>query len=258
MFGKLLKYEFKYVGKWYFGLYIASFMLSILFGVWLKLTETAGFNTNYDNPDSPALAISFVLLTMCIVFIFAGVGIATVIIIVRQFYRNLFSQEGYLTLTLPVSTHSILLSKLTAAIIWAIMSSLVLLISIFLIATPFMISSFDHSKLKQVFDALMEHFNFQTASLYALNLALSSLANILLIYFAICLGQLFNNYRLLLSVVFYFGIVILSSVFEMMFSFYFEGNLDITLIFSLIINVIETVAFYFGSYAILKHKVNLQ
>lgn len=36
MFKKLLKYEFKSVGKWYLGIYLGVIILSVVLGFWIQ------------------------------------------------------------------------------------------------------------------------------------------------------------------------------------------------------------------------------
>ena len=47
-------------------------------------------------------------------------------IICAHFYRNLMTDEGYLTFTLPVKTSEILWSKLITAMLWTIISVVVI------------------------------------------------------------------------------------------------------------------------------------
>lgn len=73
MFGKLLKYEFKFVGKWYFALYILSLIISIMLGVWIKGVGLLN-NRIY---DSVYFSLGAFLLIMSIMFIFAGILLST-------------------------------------------------------------------------------------------------------------------------------------------------------------------------------------
>ncbi|MET3558030.1 hypothetical protein ABID29_001143 [Streptococcus rupicaprae] len=46
MFGKLLKYEFKAVGKWYLALYGLSIVASVFLGFWLKHMNAGGLEAS--------------------------------------------------------------------------------------------------------------------------------------------------------------------------------------------------------------------
>lgn len=58
-----------------------------------------------------------------------GISVATLVItfltIIRLYNRRLFSNEGYLTLTLPVKTHITIISKVITGMIWSIVTALV-------------------------------------------------------------------------------------------------------------------------------------
>ena len=251
MFGKLLKYEFKFVGKWYFALYILSLIISIMLGVWIKGVGLLN-NRIY---DSIYFSLGAFLLIMSIMFIFAGILLSTLIIIIRQFYKNLFSREGYLTLTLPVSTHQIILSKLTAAIIWSIMSGLAICFSIFFILLP----SINQESFRYFLENAKLYFPPIDSALLLLSwTVVSFIARILMIYFAIAIGQLFDNYRILLSFVAYCILAILIGTFSSYFNLFISNQWHLHLILNNILSAVQLVVFYFGSYAIIKYKINLQ
>lgn len=62
-----------------------------------------------------------------------GIVFAVMINIALDYYRTMFKRPAYLTLTLPVSTHSIVLSKLIASLIWIMFSGFILLMGLFMI-----------------------------------------------------------------------------------------------------------------------------
>ena len=68
------------------------------------------------------------------IIVWGAIYIATIVLIVRRFAKTVFGREGYLTNTLPVSAHQLILSKLLVAFILDIISSLVILLSIGIIA----------------------------------------------------------------------------------------------------------------------------
>ncbi len=72
-------------------------------------------------------------LIAIMVFGIFGFSVATVVItfmtIIRLFNRRLFSHEGYLTMTLPIKTHTTIISKIVAGLIWSTMTILVFCLS---------------------------------------------------------------------------------------------------------------------------------
>ena len=80
-------------------------------------------------------------LIAIMVFGIFGFSVATIVItfmtIIRLFNRRLFSHEGYLTMTLPIKTHTTIISKIVAGLIWSTMTTLVFLISAILFGSIF-------------------------------------------------------------------------------------------------------------------------
>lgn len=162
MFWNLLKYEFKNVNKWYLGLYGIVLFLSISIGLWLR--HFANGRNFFDRLQSStneagSMTSTFFGFTM---LIFSGLlvalAISTLFLIIRRFKNSVYEREGYLTLTLPVNEHQIILSKLLGAIIWTILSTIALFLSFFIIALIVELLFIHNLKLKQLFDYLVNTF----------------------------------------------------------------------------------------------------
>ena len=113
MVKKLLKYEFKYY-------------IRILLPVWLVLIGVAGVSRIIQFFETETIAYQLIfnssVVTICLGAL--GSGILTAIISVIRFFKNIFSREGYLSLTLPVTTAQHITAKLlgvfTAIVGWAL------------------------------------------------------------------------------------------------------------------------------------------
>lgn len=68
-----------------------------------------------------------------------GLAIATIVVtfitIIKLVSRRLFSEEGYLTLTLPVSTYDTVLSKVITAMVWFIATVTVFIVTVTIFST---------------------------------------------------------------------------------------------------------------------------
>lgn len=113
MLGKLVKHDILSTYRDFAGLYLGMFAFAIL----------AALSINMDK-QGYLIGISIFSLT--------GFSIATAIVtlvsIIRLFGRRLFSSEGYLTLTLPVSNTQTVIAKLLTGAFWSIMTTLMFLI----------------------------------------------------------------------------------------------------------------------------------
>ena len=243
MFWNLVRYEFKNVNKWYLALYGAVLALSALIGV------QASSLKSIDTPDQQMIMLVFLAL------VFGGLiitlSISTLILIIRRFKGSVYDRQGYLTLTLPVSEHQIILSKLLGAFIWSLASSLVFILSIYIILVLTGANFLDIFSLEYLFKFYMDSF-----WLSVISFILSTVSSILCIYLAISIGQLFNEYRTALAVLAYIVIQTVLGFVGLNLRIDIDYNWMIS--FEIVKDLILSVAFYLGTYYILKNKVNLQ
>ena len=243
MFWNLVRYEFKNVNKWYLALYGAVLALSALIGV------QASSLKSIDTPDQQMIMLVFLGL------VFGGLlitlSISTLILIIRRFKGSVYDRQGYLTLTLPVSEHQIILSKLLGAFIWSLASSLVFILSIYIILVLTGANFLDIFSLEYLFKFYMDSF-----WLSVISFILSTVASILCIYLSISIGQLFNEYRTALAVLAYIVIQTILGFVGLNLRIDIDYNWMIS--FEIVKDLILSAAFYLGTYYILKNKTNLQ
>lgn len=127
MLKKLIKYDFKSVFKlWWIGA-LSSVVIAIAGGFAGGL-----YFTEWDIPEPIVVIAIFVLV---LVFLgFAAFGVFSDILVYLRFYKNLFTDEGYLTFTLPAKRNTVLKSKVFLCFINSALTALVLLIDLGIIA----------------------------------------------------------------------------------------------------------------------------
>ena len=243
MFWNLVRYEFKNVNKWYLALYGAVLALSGLIGIQAK---------TYNNlPIKESQPILLVFLALVFGGLMITLGISTLILIIRRFKGSVYDRQGYLTLTLPVSEHQIILAKLLGAFIWSLISSAVLVLSIYIILVIIEPNSVNFLAFKDLFQQYLD-----SISLSLISFILSTVAGILCIYLAISIGQLFNEYRTALAVLAYIVIHVVLGFSDLFLNFGTHYNMMLT--YEIFKDLILIAVFYLGTYYILKNKVNLQ
>ena len=243
MFWNLVRYEFKNVNKWYLALYGAVLALSVLIGA------QASSLKSIDTPDQQMIMLVFLGL------VFGGLiitlSISTLILIIRRFKGSVYERQGYLTLTLPVSEHQIILAKLLGAFLWSLLSAVVFILSIYIFLV---------TVDPQIIDVYMIRYFFghylDSIGLSLISYIFSTVAGILCIYLSISIGQLFNEYRTALAVVAYIVIQTILGFITLNLRIDFDYNWTIS--FEILKDLILSVVFYLGTYYILKNKVNLQ
>ena len=243
MFWNLVRYEFKNVNKWYLALYGAVLALSALIGIQAK---------TYNNlPIKESQPILLIFLALVFGGLMITLGISTLILIIRRFKGSVYDRQGYLTLTLPVSEHQIILAKLLGAFIWSLISSAVFVLSIYIIVVIIEPNFIDFLAFKDLFQQYLD-----SIGLYLISFILSTISGILCIYLAISIGQLFNEYRTALAVLAYIVIQIVLGFVGL--NLRIDTNFNMMLTFEIFTDLILIAGFYLGTYYILKNKVNLQ
>ncbi len=203
MVKKLIKHEFMALSRMLVPMYI------ILLGISLVTRIIAFFETDtviYDIIFGMAVTVLSIALVVSLVY-------TTVSCIIR-FYRNLFSKEGYLTFTLPVSVNAHILTKLFAAVV-AYIASLAVVFIAFCIATSgellvelFKAAGYLLGEAGEILGANLGLYIAETA----LMLFVSLCAGMLLFYACMCIGQLAKRSRVLLALGVYFGYYYLTQI----------------------------------------------
>lgn len=135
MFAKLLKHEWKATSGLLGIFTLAAVGVSIVAAVVLRLL--LGNITGYNGENEELLLLLTPVLTMLMIFLVLAVLVyvaATQFMLLRRFYKNKFTDEGYLTFTLPVNVHEIFLSSWLNMLIWTAISSGVAVLAVVVIA----------------------------------------------------------------------------------------------------------------------------
>ena len=243
MFWNLVRYEFKNVNKWFLALYAAVLSLSVIIGI-----QGSTLTSTYYQDKG---VVMLVFLSLVFGGLVITLSISTLILIIQRFKGSVYDRRGYLTLTLPVSEHQILSSKLLGAFVWSLSSTVVFLLSLYIIIAMIQpdafISNFAEYMLKNYTDDFW---------LALISYIFNTLAGILCIYLSISIGQLFNEYRTALAVVAYIAIQVVLGFITLNLRIDFDYNWVLS--FEIFKDLILSVGFYLGTYYILKNKVNLQ
>lgn len=105
MLKKLLNYDLRFVFKYWWIAAVTTLALSVVGSGCINI-----FRSDRELPG--VIYATAVLAMVIIVFSFAIFSTLAVIMIFARFYKNFFTDEGYLTFTLPVKRSQLLNSKL--------------------------------------------------------------------------------------------------------------------------------------------------
>ena len=225
MLKKLLKYDFLATFKIWWIAAVTSLGLSFLGGCAVTLIRAPR--------DLPQVvdASAGLMLFISIFSLFAFAILSEIIILVR-FYKNFFTDEGYLTFTLPVKTGSLINSKLIMSVAVTFATLIVLAVNVCVILG---IGFFDvivdkelFKYIAEVIDEIVTEFGFYLI-IYILEaiviFILACVFSLLLMFCCITLASIITKKgRVATGIAIYYGVnCVLSFVMEMIMIFGVRG-----------------------------------
>lgn len=277
MVKKLFKHEFLY--------YIRSMLpiYSILLAI-----AAVGRVIQFFEADNTLYNTLNIVSILSYVFAIIAVYVMTLVFTIVRYYRNLFTSEGYLSFTLPVTPTQHILTKLSTAVIVHVTSLIVAFISLCIITAGDVFTEVIKA-LSYLVDKLPANlallFEETTAKQWQANIPLFVLEFLLLMlaatiylmllyYTCITVGQMFNKNRVLAAVGVYFGyylatqavgtvLVIVSQflpweTFAEIFYTAPLGTIHTLSISYILLNLLIATALFFVSRYIVRHKLNLE
>lgn len=275
MLRKLYKYDLKSVSLLLVILHAVLLVYTVIGRIGIFIAERAQAFVSPEASRLWGIAGAFYIVGF-ILFILAIV-IATVVYLAVRIQKNLFSDEGYLTHTLPVKPTQILWSKVFVIWTWSVIDFICVMISVFTLITykdtlPEILKG-----ASTFFGTLFGNFGF-TNWLEEVITLLAGLSQYfgfypLLLLFAMCLGNLFKSHKIMGTLLSFFGLNIVLSFLSTMITFIIPGlspfiqanltqdNLSVysgrLMIFTLVWNILFSAIFFVGSRYILTKKLNL-
>ena len=259
MFAKLLKHEWKATWGILGMLSLCALGAGVVGAVMLRLLIDAA-ETNQNNPlnaISPSV-LMFVLLGLMVY------SVGGSILLYFRFYKNKFTDEGYLTFTLPAKSWEIFLASLVNILIWSVIIGLVVCVSVGLILVLGL-----GELMKDIFPAdawqqLLESVDGEVILNLAMN-AVTAASNVVVIMACITLGAVAaKKHKLLAAVGIYYGAstvrntvstIVMASTMESAQTF--EKVMTVSSVSNAVIGVLFAVGGYFLSVYLMDHKLNL-
>lgn len=198
---------------------------------------------------------------------------------VIRFYKNLFTGEGYLSFTLPVTPANHIWVKLLTAVMFDIISFVLIVLSALLMMSGDLLSeialavNYLAKNIPAYVNTELPFFIIETALL----LLVSCFYKYLLYYLCICIGQLFNKNRIFAAVgayvVYYIISQVIGTIIGIGFSFLSMSATETTVVptteellnsvhvimfVPFLINVVLASVFFFINHRIMKKNLNLE
>lgn len=210
MLRKTLKYDLKSVFTTWLIMSVSALALSVICGLCIRdmsLNEMDGYS--FYGLSVLGVILSFLGL--------AAYVLGTVLLVLIRYYQSFFTDEGYLTFTLPVKRSVLFNSKLLNALIWTGATGAVLSIcmTVILAIAPdvdrggSLLGSVFSEVIPSLVEAVKQSGGWTVVyALEAVAIALSGFAfNILLLYFCVTLGSMITKkHKVLATVVIYYAV----------------------------------------------------
>ena len=218
MLKKCLKHEWKACWK----------NMALLNGAAIFMGALGGFGFLFSQlSELPDLLI--VLYLFAYVLIVIAASVMTQVLMIQRYYKNLFTDEGYLTNVLPVSATDHILSKMLVFGAWSILNALSVLASFAFLLLPSAIRYFTANTLlfynkTMTFSDFLSYLWAQITCVADAAFSLIGITNhigmalfsivgffaslffgILLFYAAISIGSLVSSHKILTAVLSYIG-----------------------------------------------------
>ena len=202
MLRKLLKHEFRATGRIMLPLYL----------ILLATAIGANFSTRgLLETDLKVLDLLGGLLVMAFAVAIIAVCVMSMVVMVQRFYKNLLQDEGYVMMTLPVSVHQHIWSKLIVSAVWFALTLVVVCLACLIMA-------FDVELVQQIaagFRELFQEIYRNLSTYYAINgtaivaeflvlCFVGCCAMCLQFYAALAIGHSFPNHKMAWSVLWFF------------------------------------------------------
>ena len=197
MLGKLIKYEFKNTAKVMLILYAFIVAISIVGSIALR---RYWFPTN-DSDIADIATVSVLVLYILAIF---ALFVITYVYMCIHFYKTMYSDQGYLTHTLPVRPLTTLHVKLFVSMIWMLLSFVLLFLSVIGLLTGMSSGEIWQEITSESWQEIAAIYGMSPGSLVVymiVALFLSCMSYLLWIYASLSIGQLFDQHKIGASVI---------------------------------------------------------
>lgn len=210
MLGKLFKHEWKAISKLLLVLHGFILIFAILSRIFFE--ASGGFDVAASAGAEKAVGVITGLLIFFLMLILFCAAVFTSVYIGYRFYKNIFTEQGYLTNTLPVTPTQIIVSKGLTGLLWTVIDVIVLAAALLIMFANGEFMSVLLSALGRCF-----HYLFALPAfcwIFLIMLLLSPFLTILHLYFCVAVGSLVPNHKILGAI----GVYIVSYVAVQVFS----------------------------------------
>ena len=278
MLGKLLKYDLKSLSKLIFPMSLIALLATALGCGLIAFMNSFSSGVRTSVIDIIVDMSCGMMIFFCVLALIAF-GITVQIILIRRYYSSFFTDEGYLTFTLPVSTHSLLISKTVSAVLFSFYACIIEFVCVIgYILTA--VTCFDGIDAlgqipEELFRMISSEYGIDYISMFITYCTLffvGQAVSVMIVYLSFTIGSVIaTKHRVFAGIGIYLLITAIMSTLQSVVSsvvlFVFDAEssflyatgswLLITLWITIVIMVTVGVVCYFIMHYLLKNKLNL-
>lgn len=209
---KLMKHEFRATARVMLPLYLVTILLALMTrasALWTKMVTFEGLTgQSFLALLSGIIAVGFSLALI-------ATFVVAVVLTIQRFRSNLMADEGYVMFTLPVSTHSLVWSKLIVSTVWFLGAVIIDIVAVMTLVADLAM----FQELGRVFAEISQQltaYNLGNGILFLVELVVLfvvvCLAACLDFYAPLAIGHSFAQHKMLLSVAFFFAIQVATQI----------------------------------------------
>ncbi len=232
MLTKLMKHEFRATSRIMLPLFLIVLVTSLGAHFSINQIISSGHPILY---ALGALLLTVLALTIC------GVCIVSFILMIQRFYRNLLRDEGYVMMTLPVSVHQHIGSKLLVSMIWYAATIAIICLALFILSFRIEFLTIFVKNIDDIIQSIhweTEYIHFIFFFIEILILFVVTCAGqCLQIYASLAISHSFPKHKLLYFFLIFFGIEFASQ---------FLGT--ILMLFVPFMSILPNISTYTGSH----------
>ena len=211
MFTKLLKHEWRATRGMLGTLCLVCLGASLLGGGTMRYLMIASTQNTQQN----VIVVLSILAMVAAMIAVAVVGVAALLLYIGRFYRSRFTDEGYLTFTLPVSTHQNLLASMANTAIGMVIMFFVICAALcvwLMIGLPGMGEFLDTAwmKMPELWDAVKRVWStipWTYFWMFLVNILTGSACELVVLMLSVTIGSIIaKKHKILTAVGVYYGI----------------------------------------------------
>lgn len=259
MFAKLLKHEWKATWGILGVLSLCALGASVVGALMIRMLETQA-GEDYFEPFQSIMVMMLMAIILGLVVYYFGANL----VLYHRFYKNKFTDEGYLTFTLPAKSWEILLASMVNILIWMVIIAVVLGIGIVIMLGIGLAEDWE-----EIWDLAMTIFegmdDIMDMTAQLVSSAISGIANVAVLLCCITIGAtIAKKHKILAAIGIYYGASVLKNMVSsvLMAFILFDESVHSVEQFGAQMNILTIcngvmyLAFGVGAFFLANHQIN--